>query len=168
MSGSGIKKKVRFGKGITSDQIKCKINEHDLGKFYLEKDKLENNILALKYKSTRNTHPNLRLMRISNDVKEVIIDIIKGKYDERLFRKLKPLEKDIVNNVVMLCKLPIDLDPNETKQFQKQYEILVGEYRSGNDNNEVKAKLKEYILYGLNLGKIRRSEALNLLYELSL
>ncbi len=34
-----------------------------------------------------------------------------------------------------------------------------GEYRSGNDNNDVKAKLKEYILYGLNLGKIRRSEA---------
>jgi hypothetical protein len=166
--GSGIKKKIRYGKGMAEKLIKCNPNEHDLGKFFLDKAKLENNILALKYKSTRNTHPNLRLQRISTDVKDVIMDIIKGEYDDRLFRKLKPVEKQLINNLVRICHMPIELDPNETKRFQQQYELLLGEFRSGNDNKELKAKLKEYILYGLNEGKIRKHEAYDTLYELSL
>jgi len=166
--GSGFEKKLRYGKGMAEKVIKCNPNEHDLGKFFLDKSKLENNILCLKYKSTRNTHPNMRLQRISSDVKDVLTDIMKGEYDERLYRKLKPIEKQLINNIVRLCHLPIELDPLETKRFQQKFDVLLGEFRSGNDNKELKNQLKEYVLYGLNEGKLKKHEAFDILYELSL
>jgi hypothetical protein len=110
----------------------------------------------------------MRLQRISSDVKDVLTDILKGAYDERLYRKLKPIEKQLINNIVRLCHLPIELDPLETKRFQQKFDVLLGEFRSGNDNKELKNQLKEYVLYGLNEGKLKKHEAFDILYELSL
>jgi hypothetical protein len=65
-----------------------------------------------------------------------------------------------------LDHIPIqdDLDA----QFQKEYEILLGEFNSGNDSPEVKKSLKRYVVEGLNEGKLNRHQAYFLLYQLSL
>lgn len=38
---------------------------------------------------------------------------------------------------------------------------------SGNDNKEIKSKLKQYILYGMKSGKLRKSEGMQILVQMS-
>ena len=46
--------------------------------------------------------------------------------------------------------------------------MLLGEYQSGNDSPQVKKELKKYIVEALQENKIPKSQAMLLLYELSL
>jgi len=48
------------------------------------------------------------------------------------------------------------VDGDLSKDFRENYDILYGEFMSGNDNKEIKAKLKQYILYGYENWKIKK------------
>ena len=77
------KKKNRFfGRGLTDDR------KFEIGKFYIDLGKLHNNILNVKYTSCRGSVPNIKVERISDDVNDVILDIIGNKYNSKLFDKL--------------------------------------------------------------------------------
>ena len=50
--------------------------------------KLGNNILMMRYCSTSALLTNVKPQHISNDVKSIIEDIIKDKYDKQFYKKL--------------------------------------------------------------------------------
>ena len=50
----------------------------------------------------------------------------------------------------------------------KKFNILRGEITSGNDNPDIKKELKSITLILLDMGKLSKSSAYNLLYSLSL
>jgi hypothetical protein len=58
------------------------------------------------------------------------------------------------------------VDKNETEEFNRNYEILHGEYMSGNNSNEIKSKLKQYTIFGLKTGRLTKTEAMTTLVQL--
>ena len=74
-------------------------------------DKLKKNILSVKYTSCRAMVPSLKPEKISDDVKEVILDILEEKYNSKLFDKLLTDDRRIVSNLVRILKIPdINMD----------------------------------------------------------
>jgi len=160
-------KGVIYGRGYNLSETSKK-NRHYLGKFYVEKHKLKDNILSVKYATTDAYIPNCKVQNISNDLKQLIEDVLNDKYNERLFTQLNPSDKRIFKRFVKGIKLDISINDDTEKEFQKNYQILKGEFQSGNDSPEIKNALKKYILEGLAENKINKNECHFLLYQLSL
>lgn len=177
------KKKAIYGKGLPASQ-KTSSQSNSLIIYYhpksntvslstnpyifLELDKLvKNNILRIKYKSTRNTHHEFRQMRISQELSDIIQDILHEKFNVKLLKILKPREKVVLNKFLQITKIKnINVDEDELKEFNKNFDILVGEIESGNDNPELKTKLREYINLAIKLKRLPRNEAYDLLMNL--
>ena len=137
-------------------------------KYYVELDKLVSNILSVKYARTDAYMPTLKVQVISNKVKELIQDVMRDDYDERIFKLLSEEDKRVFKRFVKALHLNLPINDDLDERFQKEYEILLGEFNSGNDSPEVKKALKKYVVEGLNEGKLSRHQAYFLLYQLSL
>ena len=48
------------------------------------------------------------------------------------------MEKELVKSFIKACKYNIDVDKNESDEFNKNYEILYSQIMSGNDSKEIK------------------------------
>ena len=156
----GKNKRKIVGKGI-SEPKKIFIN-----KFTIDVEKLEKNILNVKYTSCRGSLPNMKVERVSEDVKSVLMDILRNKYNSKLFDKLLSDDQRIVSNFVRTLKIKnIDMD-NFDKKYQHEYEVLIGEVNCGNSNEQIKKKLKQYILRGISENLIPRAQGLNQILNL--
>ena len=93
---------------------------------------------------------------------------MKNKYNERLYRQLNPHDKRVFKRFIKGIKLDISLDDDLDKQFHKDYQILKGQFESGNTSPEIKNALKRYVIEGLAENRINKNEAHFLLYQLSL
>jgi hypothetical protein len=167
IEGNGVKRKM-YGRGmplLPRNPSKKSLNN---GKFTLDMDKLKRNVLSVTYSSCRAQIPSLKNEHISNDVKNMITDIIDEKYNANLFNKMKQDDQRIVSNFVRVLKIP-NIDMSEFDAgYQLHYEVLLGEINSGNNNQNLKRELKEYILRAITEGLIPRAQGLTKLFELSL
>jgi len=141
---------------------------HYIKHFYIDLRLLNQNILCAKYAKNDASVPSLRRERISDDAKAVIKDIIDDHFNERLFEKLEEADQRLIKRFVNALKLDIALRGESDELFQKRYDVLVGEWNSGNDSPELKRELRQYILQALNENLITKSQGYNLLYSLSL
>jgi hypothetical protein len=167
IEGNGLRKKM-YGRGMPL--LPRNVNKKSLnnGKFTLDMDKLKRNVLSVTYSSCRAVIPSLKKEHVSNDVKNMIIDIVDDKYNANLFNKMKQDDQRIVSNFVRVLKIP-DIDMSEFDAgYQLHYEVLLGEINSGNNNPALKRELKEYILRAITEGLIPRGQGLTKLFELSL
>jgi hypothetical protein len=168
VEGRGMRRKKIEGRGIeklSRNPDKVELNN---GKFIIDMEKLRRNILSVTYASCRATIPSLKKENISNDVKNIITDIIEGKYNANLFNKMKPDDQRIVSTFVRTMKIP-DIDMREFDEaYNDHYQVLVGQVNSGQNNPIVKKELKQYILRAITEGLIPRSQGYNKLFELSL
>ena len=143
-------------------------NRHYVGKFYIEKNKLKDNLLSIKYSKNEAPHSQLRPRSISTALRGLIEDVIANNYNEKVYQMLEYDDKRTFKKIVKVLKLPIDIYDNLDEEYQKNYELLKGQFLSGNNSPEVKAALRKYIVEGMNEGKLNRSESMFLLYQLSL
>ena len=163
-TGNGLKvekmgKKKIFGKGMEPKKL-------EVNKFTIDMDKLNKNILSVKYTSCRAIVPSLKPEKISDDVKAVIINILEKKYNIKLFDKLLTDDQRIISTFVRTLKIPdINMD-NFDRKYQQEYELLLGQVNSGNSNEKVKQQLKQYILRGISENLIPRSFGLNQILHL--
>jgi hypothetical protein len=168
VEGNGVKRRKMYGRGmplLPRNPSKKSLNN---GKFTLDMDKLKRNILSVTYASCRAVIPSLKKEHVSNDVKDMITDIVDDKYNVNLFNKMKQDDQRIVSNFVRVLKIP-DIDMTEFDEgYQLHYEVLLGEINSGNNNPALKRELKEYILRAITEGLIPKSQGLTKLFELSL
>jgi hypothetical protein len=167
IEGNGMRRKIS-GRGmpiLPRNPDKKTLNN---GKFTLDLDKLKRNILSVTYSSCRAVIPSLKKEHVSNDVKNMILDIVEGKYNANLFNKMKQDDQRIVSNFVRVLKIP-DIDMSEFDTgYQLHYEVLLGQVNSGQNNPTIKKELKEYILRAITEGLIPKSQGLTKLFELSL
>ena len=166
-TGKGM---IMYGRGYNLTE-KSKKNRHYLNdnKFYIELHKLKENILSVKYSSTDAHLTTVKVQNISDDIKNIIEDVLKNKYNERLFQQLNPNDKRVFKRFIKGVKLDsISLDDDLDKQFHKDYQILKGQFESGNTSPEIKNALKRYVIEGLAENRINKNEAHFLLYQLSL
>jgi len=160
-------KGIIYGRGfnLTPESIK---NRHYFGKFYLEKHKLADNILSVKYAGSDGHIPSLKVQTVTDNLKNLVRDVMEDKYNERLFDQLSKDERRVFKRFVKAIKLDTPTDDSLDKELQKNYQIALGEFKSGNTSPEVKNELKKYVVEGLAEGKINKHEAYFLLYQLSL
>ena len=165
-TGKGM---IMYGRGYNLSE-KSKKNRHYLNdnRFYIELHKLEENVLSVKYASTDGHIPSVKVQNISDDIKNIIEDVLKNKYNERLFQQLNPNDKRVFKRFIKGVKLDISLDDDLDKQFHKDYQILKGQFESGNTSPEIRNALKRYVIEGLAENRISKNEAHFLLYQLSL
>jgi hypothetical protein len=52
-------------------------------------------------------------------------------------------------------------------EYKKQYEILLGQFKSGNTSPLIKNKLKQYVVESMETGALTRREAWQILFELA-
>jgi hypothetical protein len=170
-AGTGLRRKrVIRGKGYTKNtHPRIQPRRHYINEaYYIDMNKLDDNILCVKYAQNDSVLPHLKPQSISSKTKEMITDILGDKYDDRIFRMLAPEEKRDVKKFCKCVKLDIRINDPDEAEYQRQFEIVRGEYMSGNDSPEIKATLKRYILEALRDNKIAKSDGYNLLYSLSL
>jgi hypothetical protein len=182
--GSGFKrnkklrKRIIRGKGKNNIQLVREVYVNDGHEnnnislpnknLYLDGNKLFNhNIVSIRYKSNKQIHPNLRQTRVTENCSKVLQDIVKNKYDERFMKLLNSNEREIVKHFLQICKFPIEINKEESKRFNQEFEILKGEILAGNDNVQLKKKLKDFVIYGMKTNKIKRNEAMEILLHLS-
>lgn len=165
----GPKRKL-FGRGVSrvGEHKTSRIHRFYMDKYYVDLKKLGNNVLCVKYSLNDAFVPSLKVQRVSNAVRDLINDILENKYNTRIFQMLTDNEKRVVKRFVSACKLDVEIDKNLDDEFQRNFEVLLGEYQSGNDSPQVKKELKKYIMEALQENKIPKSQAMLLLYELSL
>jgi hypothetical protein len=166
--GRGFKRLIE-GRGIderlSRNPDKVMLNN---GKFIIDMEKLRKNILSVTYSSCRASIPSLKKENVSNDVKNIIKDIIENKYNVNLFNKMNPDDQRIISTFVRTMKIP-DIDMRVFDEaYQLNYEILLGQVNSGQNNPIVKKELKQYILRAITEGLIPKSQGYNKLFELSL
>jgi hypothetical protein len=189
--GKGLKKTKtktkakKIGRGLSPIQIISDDNHHEkktskrqvntqdknkkvFGNYFIDLKLLKSNILALKYVKNGNVVTNMGQVYLKDEVKPVIMDLINtGTYRQDEFNKLQGIDKRLLVKLGKYLKIDIDnsVDANE---FQKEFQILLGERDSGNDNPLIIKKLKQYVLIALQEGMMTRSAAYQMLIELSL
>jgi hypothetical protein len=151
------------GVGIKKNMKNAKI----FGKYYIDLNKLKNGTLQVKYVKTRQTCTNYKPVMLNAQLKKVVQSIVDDKFNLHEYKKLPLSDRRVITKLARYCDLESP-DDEDDKKFQQEYEILLGEYQSGNDSMIVRNKLKKYILQGLSENKIPKSVGYNQLYELSL
>jgi len=73
----------------------------------------------------------------------------------------------LIKRIVDALKLDLDLKDKSDEEYQRQFEIVLGEYRGGSTSRLIKHKLKQYIMESLESGMIPRRQAFSLLFELA-
>jgi hypothetical protein len=160
--GSGLYKRRGLYKGMgimPSESSK---------KYYLDIDKLKNNILAVKYRSSRNfkIHPT----KISTDARELIQDIYEGRFNSRLFDQLNDADQAIVQLFIdsMNMQSEIHVKHNKLEELYYDFSTAKGQLSSGNNNPEIVKTLKNTIVKLMALKKIKKVSGLQALAEIAL
>ena len=100
------------------------------------------------------------------NIQDVVESIINDKFSNKLFNQLNTNDKLLIKTFIHIFKIDIPIDDKENKEFQTQFQIVLGEYEAGNNSTEIKTALKRYIRIALKNGLISQKEGLNYLYEL--
>ena len=75
-------------------------------------------------------------------------------------------DQRIVSHFVRTLKIKnINMDSFD-KAYQHEYEVLLGEVNSGNDNEHIRKTLKQYILRGISENLIPRNQGLSQILNL--
>jgi hypothetical protein len=176
--GSGLARRRITGRGSPMRESESESDEEvssgkkmflNNGKFAINLSKLKKNILHVYYSSSRASIPQLKRESISNDVKNILLDILHGKWNEHLFNKLSsPDDQRLISTFVRVLKIDGISMTEFDKAFQDHFDVLKGEIMAGNSNEKVKQEYKQYIVRGMSEGIIPRTQGLNMIFSMSL
>lgn len=123
--------------------------------------------MHFKHKSLGNT--KFKPLPISEDTKDLVNSLLEtGKINHKHFNKLPNNEQTYLYNVIkgagLLHSLKLSL-PND-KEDENRFEILRGEFLSGNNSLPLMRELKALIVKFSNEGKITKRQMTDLLLEI--
>ena len=134
-------------------------------KYFIDHNKLDNNILEVRY--NRNRHlTNIKSQYVGGAVKKIVKDISIGTLDTTDYHKLSGQEKHLVRQLLHMFDKG-DLLKDDDNAFEKEFQVLMGSWNAGNNSELLRKQLKQFILYGIKINKIPRNTGLNMLMELS-
>ena len=161
--GKGYKKKLIFGRGYE----KVKKNLAQINKYYIDLDALNKNVLKLKYVKNRNIVPNCPIQRgISDDVKNMIIDITENNFYKEKYNKLSERDKQIFIDFCNSAHLDVGISLDKTNEDEKQLNILYGAYMAGNKDEKIITQIKKLLSKAMKLNKISSKQAISILEDL--
>ena len=171
---SGDKKEgkgMKVGRGIA---VKQTPSYKEYGKYAIHIPQLEQqDLLNVKYKSLGQI-PKFKPIPVSDVFRDFILDLLEnGKPNGRVYTQIPTDERKYfeemsigagVWNSLGLKRTTTSTDEEESKRF----ELLRGEYLAGNNNPKVISELRKLVVKMMNDGRIRKSQGVELLMELSL
>lgn len=168
--GLGIPKR-KIGKGLS---VKETPSYREYGKYAIHIPQLEQqDMLNVKYKSLGQI-PKFKPVPVSDIFRDFIIDLLdNGKPNARVYTQIAPEERKFfeemsigagVWNGLGLKRTTTSTDEEEAKRF----ELLKGEYIAGNNNPKVISELRRLVVKMMSDGRIRKSQGIDLLMELSI
>lgn len=142
----------------------------EFGKFIINLNLLQDNILLVKYASYAPV-PSLRRTPISNGLKYFISHLLDtGEINYQIGRELSEIEKNLLINLMSKSGLKTHLKFDKAKLQEdiddliKTFSLLQGEVMAGNNNlkSEIKAVVNKLVAYG----KISQVDGNEILSEL--
>lgn len=161
VSGLGLGKKVKKGRGLYSPFGDSEINHKNL----------ENNILTLRRKSKTN-YMDLPSKHISKHMKNIIHNIVGGKIANfEDINNLNDEERNYLSKVVKKSNLQDRLSvpapsKDQADKDNHQWEVMRGEIMAGNDSHELVKKFKILTLKLTRQGLLPKNEVMDLFEDL--
>jgi hypothetical protein len=140
------------------------------GKFYLNRHKLNDDILQIKGEGGQNT--NFKTRRISPTLKSVLQSLLENKTpDFSLVSKLTDADKNSLHEAIKITKYDkITIDaPSKTaeEKLVNEFDVLRGSILGGNDSPTAIKRFKLLLVKLMNSKRIPRGEANDILFELA-
>ena len=141
---------------------------NSVSRYYVDMKHLNRNILSVKYSSTKNF--KIKPIAISENVKSLIMDILLGRFNTKVYDLLPSDDKKIIQLFVRELRIDdlVSIDQEDMEKMYKDFSVLRGEYFAGNTSQEVKRALRKITLELMDLRRIPKHQGIQLLYELSL
>jgi hypothetical protein len=171
MKGCGLSRKSKAITIDTEGGIKPQDQYVSLGRYFINKNKLNNDIISIRTKTGHSAKIPVR--RVSNNLSSVVRNILGGgmpSTDD--LDKLTDDEKNYLHklskqsNIIDKLSIPT---PNK-KQLDKdinQFEIMKGQILSGNDNTDYIKKFKLLIVKLINQELLPKNQGQEILIELA-
>ena len=160
------------GRGLTLTEEPKKF--YEFGKYMLSMPHLQNNVLKVKYLHNGGEVPSFKSTKISSDMTDFLEDLCEnGKMNERQLNKLSSQEKRVFSKLInqsgLYGQLKVRLlkNPDEEKE-EERFELIKGEFISGNDNPVIIKELKHLIIKFMTEGRIPKNQGNDLLFQLSI
>ncbi len=185
LAGSGIKKFINSKRPKTTPRVIYgsglgKIEEIPkwmlFGKFAIHYPELKRNILNIKYKSLSQIPDLNKKIKISDDLKDFLDEILKtGNMSKVGYKNLTEKDKKIFDIISTKAGLyekfgikPIITQPKDIDldKDMKRFELVKGEWIAGNNNDEVKQELILLISKFINLKMISEEDGKDILKDL--
>lgn len=145
-------------------------NEHKImNKYYVDKYKLNKNILEIRYIKNRHLIP-VKSSFISSLFKTMIEDVLNNvKPSFEKYKKLSRIEQNLFKNLIPYLGLDFeDFEDDEDNSFSKRFEIIRGEILAGNTNLAIRKEARQYLIHLYQTGKLSRSNYLTICDDLDL
>jgi len=143
----------------------------EFGRYLLYLPALRKNILHIKFKSFVDI-PNLPKREISEDLKDLIDDIIEhGKLNKRMYDRLAKDDKHYFNHVTSKCKIDdvlniSDETHKQEREEMKRFKLVKGIVQAGNNSPEVLQELKEFLIKFGREGVLNKNQVNDILADL--
>jgi hypothetical protein len=143
-------------------------NYKEFGKFIINHAKLNKNILLIKYPKSLAPVSKIRSTKISNDFKNLIVDLLDTEtINVVLQKKLKLNEVELFELLLRVSGLKEQLNYKKIEQSDEdlvhRFYILRGELTAGNDSEIMKQELISVINILNSKGKINNTDAIELI-----
>jgi len=136
-------------------------------KYFIDTHKLNNNVLEIRYNKNRHL-TNVKTQVIGNGVKNIIHNIINNdNMNQKEYHVLTEHEKHLIRTILNMLEKPHLLGSTD-EQFNDKFQILLGEYNAGNNSEQLRSQLKQYIIHAMKLNLIPRNAGNSMLLEMSL
>jgi hypothetical protein len=101
-------------------------------------------------------------------LKKIINKVINDdNMNEKEYDDLTENEKHLIRTILNMLEKS-HLIKNQDQEFNEKFQILLGSYNAGNNSENLKNQLKQYIIHAIKLNLIPRNTGHQMLLELSL
>ena len=162
--GSGmfnIKKAKVKGTGVTKELKKS--YHKPIHKFYIDSNKL-NKIRYIFNKHLSDVQPLVMKPQFKKCFNQLMNH---GDIDMKDYELLSKTDKELIKKLIKMFNLDVQID-DDNNSFANNFEILKGQFRAGNNSQELKDQLKEYIMHAVNTSVITRTMGKNLMVEMGI
>jgi hypothetical protein len=171
-------KKKTGGRGIQLEPLKFqhRVIKHkqvfNNNKYAIDTKKLKKNILDLKYVKNANHVATFQPIEISNNLKNIIENIIKDHYNLQTdqFNDLTSTELRILKRLFKFLNIhdaPLETNSKENDSIQQKFEVAYASFLAGNDNKELIKELSQYVKLALHENTISKKDGYEILKKLN-
>ena len=121
--------------------------------------------MELRYNKNRHL-TNVKSQVIGHGVKKLLNQIIDHDYiDTSDYHQITEHEQHLIRTILHMLDRSHLIGSNND-QFNDKFQILLGSYNAGNNSEQLRSQLKQYIIQAMKLNMITRTTGQQMLLEM--